>query len=69
MKGRGPIMKDRGPEMKDRGPEVRITSSKRIREKITITYTESIQVISEWSWLRITLSFVVFFLSIRCALM
>ena len=36
MKGRGPNMKERGPEMKDRGPEIRITSSKRIREKITI---------------------------------
>ena len=28
-----------GPEMKDWGPEIRIASSKRIREKITITYT------------------------------
>ena len=41
MKGRGPKMKERGPEMKDRGPEIRITSSKRLREKITITYTDA----------------------------
>ena len=38
--GQGTKMKERGPEMKERGPEIRITSSKRIREKITITYTE-----------------------------
>ena len=37
-KGRGD--EGRGPDMKGRGPEIRITSSKRIREKITITYTE-----------------------------
>ena len=37
-KGRGD--EGRGRDMKGRGPEIRITSSKRIREKITITYTE-----------------------------
>ena len=39
MKHWGPEMKDWGPEMKDWEPEIRIASSKRIREKITITYT------------------------------
>ena len=37
--GQGTRYKGRGG-MKGRGPEIKITSSKRIREKITIKYTE-----------------------------